>query len=133
MRRSATRHVLNLSTLVCFTALPAAGHAQLNVKVHDDAVAHVVDERFDGTNFVALWHQAAPDSAPLREAFARLSLGLLRFPGGVPAHYYDWEQPLKSGWTEMTSERVWDFADFEIVIRRGDHPVISPTRGCRAI
>ena len=62
-----------------------------------------------GTNLVALWNDTGDSPGAVR-AFSQMGLGLVRFPGGVPAQWYDWKEPLATGWTELTPERAWRMA-----------------------
>ena len=93
--------------------LPESGPAMATpVRIDIDAgtVLHTVDERnFHGINFVALWNDTG-DSPGTVKAFSQMGMGLVRFPGGCPAEWYDWKEPLATGWTELTPERAWAFA-----------------------
>ncbi len=82
---------------------------QAHVTVDTRKVLYEVAPDAHGTNFVALWNDTG-DSAGAVRAFAQMGLGLLRFPGGVPAHWYDWQEPLGNGLTELTPERAWKLA-----------------------
>ena len=62
-----------------------------------------------GTNFSALWNETGDSPGAVR-AFSQMGLGLVRFPGGVTAHWYDWKDPLASGLTRLTPERAWKLA-----------------------
>ena len=75
----------------------------------DTKVLHEVAPDAHGTNFVALWNDTGDSPGAVR-AFSQMGLGLLRFPGGVPAHWYDWKEPLATGFTELTPERAWKMA-----------------------
>jgi len=87
-----------------------AARSDRRVTVHDTRVLHTSPAAFHGTNFVALWNKTGDSSGAVR-AFSQMGLALVRFPGGVPAQWYDWETPLASGWTVLTPERAWKFAD----------------------
>lgn len=79
------------------------------VRVDTGKVLHEVGPDAHGTNLVALWNDTGDSPGAVR-AFSQMGLGLVRFPGGVPAHWYDWKDPLASGWTELTPERAWRLA-----------------------
>jgi hypothetical protein len=82
---------------------------QARVTVDTRKVLHQFAPDAHGTNLVALWNDTG-DSAGAVRAFSQMRLGLVRFPGGVPAQWYDWKEPLATGWTELTPERAWKMA-----------------------
>ena len=90
-------------------AAPQTQPLQAHVTVDTRKVLYEVAPDAHGTNFVALWNDTG-DSAGAVRAFSQMGLGLLRFPGGVPAQWYDWREPLASGLTELTPERAWKLA-----------------------
>ncbi|MEI8243048.1 MAG: glycoside hydrolase family 44 protein [bacterium] len=93
--------------------LPESGPAVATpVRVDIDAgtVLHTVDERsFHGINFVALWNDTG-DAPGAVQAFSRMGQGLVRFPGGCPCEWYDWKDPLASGFSTLTPDAAWRFA-----------------------
>ncbi len=80
------------------------------MRVHEDQVLFTAPDRFHGANFVALWNNVG-DSPEATHAFAQMGLQLVRFPGGVPCEWYDWQHPLATGWTELTPLRAARFAE----------------------
>ena len=82
---------------------------QARVTVDTKKVLYEVAPDAHGTNFVALWNDSGDSPGAVR-AFSQMGLGLLRFPGGVPAQWYDWKEPLATGFTELTPERAWKMA-----------------------
>lgn len=82
---------------------------QARVIVDTKRVLHEVAPDAHGTNLVALWNDTGDSPGAVR-AFSQMGLGLVRFPGGVPAQWYDWKEPLATGWTELTPERAWRLA-----------------------
>ena len=82
---------------------------QARVTVDTRKVLYEVSPGAHGTNFVALWNDTGDSPGAVR-AFSQMGLGLVRFPGGVPAQWYDWKEPLASGFTELTPERAWKLA-----------------------
>lgn len=109
------------SLIVLVLLFPALLNAQpVELRIDAARPIHRVDERFAGINLVALWNNSQ-DDAPSARAVRQMNLRLLRFPGGAPAHWYDWQEPLASGWTRLTPQRVWDFA------RQADAQIIFQT------
>ena len=81
----------------------------MTITIHDAASDPYRLRAVRGTNLVALWNPTA-DSPGTVHAFAQMGMKLLRFPGGVPAQFYDWEKPLDSGWSLLTPERAGTMA-----------------------
>lgn len=106
-----------LSLLACAGLLAAAD--PITVTVHPGRVLRELSPRFAGANFVALWNPVGA-SAGLRAALPRLGLGHIRFPGGVPCQWWDWQDPLGSGWTTITTGTAWELAkacDAELILQ----------------
>jgi hypothetical protein len=104
------RRLRAICIALLLTLAAGAGATQpITVRVNENRVLFTTPDRFHGTNYVALWNNRH-DSAGAVRAFSQMGMTLLRFPGGVPAHWYDWETPLATGWTPMTPERVYRFA-----------------------
>lgn len=99
----------SLARLLASAAALASWSFAYDISINTTAVINSVDEHFDGINHVAFWH-STHDHPRAKAALNQMHLGLLRFPGGVPCHWYDWEYPLATGWTPMTPLRVAAFA-----------------------
>ena len=97
-----------LALVAC--ALPACAHLHadqpLLITIQEGHVLHTVPPRFHGTNFVALWNPTG-DTPATERAFAQLGAKLVRFPGGVPCQWYDWKNPMATGWTTITPQTAW--------------------------
>ena len=95
----------------CLLLAGAADAAQtVAITVHANQVRHTVSEKeFHGINFCALWNDTGA-SPGTTQSFSRMGMRLVRFPGGCPAQWYDWQYPLASGFTSLTPEMAWDFA-----------------------
>jgi hypothetical protein len=102
--------LLPLITIVLLgsTVCSAEGDG-INIKVDDTKVLFTVSENFHGTNLCALWNDTC-DSPEATKAFSQMGAKLLRFPGGCPCEWYDWKEPLATGWTPLTPEKAWKFA-----------------------
>ena len=103
-----------MKKLLPLALLASCAFAQQTATVTIDTgkVIHKVDEKeFHGINLVALWNGQDPViDEPSLNAYKQMGMRILRFPGGAPAQWYDWETPLKSGWTELTPQNVAEFA-----------------------
>ncbi len=101
-------------TLAClaaisFAAVMTAVAADVTIDIDETTVVHRTDATFSGTNLCALWNPTMVGPAT-RKAASQLGLDLIRFPGGVPAHWWDWEKPFQTGESKFTAEMVWSFA-----------------------
>ena len=88
---------------------PAAPATTVPVQVDVGKPIAVAGRDFNGVNFCALWNDTQDDPGT-RRAFDAMHQQLMRFPGGVPAEWYDWQQPLASGWTQLSPGRAWNLA-----------------------
>src|SRR5947209_6158264 len=69
---------------------------------------HVLAPTFFGINDVAFWGQgASPASA---RALAQTPIHAVRFPGGAPADWYDWQDPYYKGWSQTSPLQLWHYA-----------------------
>ncbi|MBA3846785.1 MAG: hypothetical protein H0X45_09090 [Planctomycetes bacterium] len=84
-----------------FAAVLGCHGEEITLTIDDAAARHVVPEAYHGNNFCALWN-ATGASPGTTKAVSQLGIDLLRFPGGVPCQWYDWQEPLASGWTTLT-------------------------------
>ena len=107
MQKTASAFILPALVLAAANSM---AQQTATVTIDTGKVIHKVDERaFHGVNICALWNDTGTDAETLA-AYKQMGMGLLRFPGGVPCQWYDWKEPLATGWTEMTPESVWKFA-----------------------
>jgi hypothetical protein len=91
-------------------SLPPAAAQSVLVQVDATKTLHRVSEsEYHGMNFVALWNDTG-DAPGAVKAFAQMDMRLVRFPGGCPCEWYDWQEPLATGWTVLTPLRAWEFA-----------------------
>ena len=98
------------SALILLAAGAAVAAQPVTVTINAEKVLNTVAEReFHGVNFVALWNDTG-DSPGTVQAFSQMGQGLVRFPGGCPCEWYDWQEPLASGFTKLTPEAAWHFA-----------------------
>lgn len=81
----------------------------VSVFVDDTRILHQARGAFDGVNMVALWNETNDDPGTVK-AFDVMGQKVIRFPGGVPAEWYDWERPLDSGMTVLSPQRIWNMA-----------------------
>jgi len=90
----------------------AFGQQTATVTIDTGKVVHKADPKeFHGINLVALWNG---DDDVINDqslnVYKQMGMKLLRFPGGAPAQWYDWETPLKTGWTTLTPANIAEFA-----------------------
>ncbi|MGI8968676.1 MAG: GH39 family glycosyl hydrolase [Chloroflexota bacterium] len=78
------------------------------ILVNPKAVKRVIPADFFGINYVALWDKAQGSAASAR-ALAQTPIRTVRFPGGVPGDYYDWQDPYYKHWTSTSPSQVWEW------------------------
>jgi len=100
--------LIRLAACCLASHLLTAGDA-IVVRVDAKQPLHQVSDRFAGSNFCALWNDTGATPGAVA-ATAKLGLGTIRFPGGVPCQWWDWQEPLASGWTTITTGTAWDLA-----------------------
>jgi hypothetical protein len=64
---------------------------------------------FFGINYVAFWDQAQGSAASAR-ALAQTAIRNVRFPGGAPADWYDWQDPYYKSWSSTSPLKLWHWA-----------------------
>lgn len=58
-----------------------------------------------------MWAFGTPTRAARRaRALAQTPIRLVRFPGGDPSDYYDWQHPLDKGWSATSPLALWRYA-----------------------
>ncbi len=90
----------SLVVLVALGRVQAAQEAPVAVEIHDDKVLQTVSEDYDGTNFCALWNPTGAGPG-VTKAVGQLGIKLLRYPGGVPCQWFDWEHGVPSHWRDV--------------------------------
>jgi hypothetical protein len=84
--------------------------ADATLSVDYNTVVRTLAPEFNGVNYVAYW-DSIQGSAGSREALRRSGgVKLIRFPGGAPADWYDWANPLADGWSSTTPLGLWSYA-----------------------
>lgn len=92
-RKPPSRLFLALSILGVLLT-PAAGSvsaANATVTVDYGTVVRTLATEFHGVNYVAFWDDAQGNYGS-REALRRSGIKLIRFPGGEPGNWYDWNK-----------------------------------------
>ena len=103
---------MRIITLIILAAAGALAQQSATVTIDTGKVIHKVSEKdFHGINIAALWNGSDPivDDVSL-QVYKQLGMGVLRFPGGVPCQWYDWKEPLATGWSTLTPESIGKFA-----------------------
>jgi hypothetical protein len=88
------------------------------VTVDYNSVLFEHDPHYHGQQDVAFWWGEAGGEGAMN-ALRRAGLQLLRYPGGVPANWWDWSQD-ETGWLNITVEELADY-----VAGIGAKPLIS--------
>jgi hypothetical protein len=105
-------------TLAGFAAVPRAGGAALAPRraltvsvlhVTPALVRQTIPPTFFGINCSALWDGAQGSAASAR-ALAQTPIKTVRFPGGIPADWYDWQDPYYKGWSRTSPLDLWRYA-----------------------
>jgi len=71
--------------------------------------ARTMPSDFFGVNYVAFW-DGAQGSAASAVALAQTPIKAVRFAGGSPADWYDWQDPYYSGWSSTSPSDLWRYA-----------------------
>jgi hypothetical protein len=95
---------------VLFAALVplSASAADYTVSVNNDSVLFTLDTIYHGVNYVGFWDNAQGSSGS-RDALRRAGVKILRFPGGEPANYFDWNKT--TTWTTTTMSSLKAYAE----------------------
>lgn len=84
--------------------IPAANQT---ITVNTGFVVHTLPTNYHGINYTAFWDNSQ-GSAASRIAFQRAGVQIIRFPGGVPGNYYDWNQ--STTWTTSNTDSIAKYA-----------------------
>ena len=95
-------------TAILWAAGPMAWADEIRVSVDGGKITHSVDPRFAGMNMCPLWNKTQ-DAPEVIKAFSQMNNKILRFPGGCPAEWWDWEHPT---FCHMGPQDAWKVATF---------------------
>lgn len=73
------------------------------------AILHLIHRDFFGINYTAFWEPAEGDVASAR-ALAQTPIRTVRFPGGAPANFYDWQDPYFKGRSRTSPLQLWNWS-----------------------
>lgn len=81
---------------------------------HDTIVVNLQPQRtlpsgFFGINYSAFWDPAQGSAASAR-ALAQTPIKTVRFAGGAPADWYDWQDPYYKKWSSTSPLDLWQYA-----------------------
>ena len=79
------------------------------ITIDASGVTRTLSPSFYGVNYVGSW-DAHEGSAAGARALAQTPIGFLRFPGGDPGDWYDWQDPYYKHWSTTTPLDVWRYA-----------------------
>jgi hypothetical protein len=83
-------YLKNLRTMLLFMSFAVIPNLHASITVDCNDTVRTLDSAFIGVNFVAFWDNIAGDVGS-RNALQRAGVKLIRFPGGEPADFYDWQ------------------------------------------
>jgi|GEM_PF-1742243 len=89
-------------------ARPLPLSAADNVVVDMTTVSRTTPTNFFGINASAFW-DGATTSATSAQALAQTPIKLVRFAGGAPADYYDWQDPYYKAWSHTSPLDLWRY------------------------
>jgi len=81
----------------------------VNTVVVDMKASRTLPPGFFGINYSAFW-DPLQGSAASANAFAQTPIKTLRFAGGAPADWYDWQDPYLSKWSNTSPLDLWHYA-----------------------
>ena len=79
------------------------------VVVNAGTVSQTLAPTFFGINYVGFW-DSAQGSAASANALAQTPIKAVRFAGGAPADWYDWQDPYYQGWSSTSPLDLWHYA-----------------------
>lgn len=90
-------------------AVASAATSTDRVIVDPKAVVRTIPSDFFGINYVGFW-DLAQGSAGSAKALAQTPIKTVRFPGGAPADWYDWQDPHYKDWSLTSPMELWHYA-----------------------
>jgi hypothetical protein len=79
------------------------------VTIDPSRVSAVLAPTFFGLNSVGFWDSAQGSTASA-VALAQTPIRAVRFPGGAPADWYDWQDPTYKSWSSTSPLKLWQWA-----------------------
>ena len=79
------------------------------LRITPGQVTRTIPDAYFGINYVAFWSKTE-GSAATAAALAQTPIKTVRFPGGAPADWYDWQQPYYKGWSNTSPSDLWRYA-----------------------
>ena len=73
--------------------------------IYDDVVFHSVSQDYTGTNFVSYWNSIGPTAGTISDLQAS-RFAMIRFPGGVPCDWFDWQNPGPGNWGILDAKAI---------------------------
>lgn len=71
-------------------------------------IKQTIPRTFYGINYVGFWDSAAGSAASAR-ALSQTPIRTVRFPGGAPADWYDWQNPYYKGDSHTSPAQLWHY------------------------
>lgn len=88
---------------------PSLASTPDTIIVDTTSALHVLPPTFFGVNYVGFWDTAQGSSASAT-ALRQTPVKEIRFPGGTPADYYDWQDPYQQGESSTSPLDLWHYA-----------------------
>jgi hypothetical protein len=105
-------------------AISRDARAEAAVTVQASTIRHTLSPTFHGINYVGFW-DPAQGSAASNTALSKTNIKTIRFPGGDPGDWYDWQcpyyteeqtprcpaSPMGSSWSSTSPLGLWQYAN----------------------
>lgn len=101
-------HFAPTSSQPSYVAYSLPANTPDRVVVDTSKVQHTLSPDFFGINYVGFWDQAQGSRASAR-ALGQTAIRTVRFPGGAPADWYDWQDPYYKGWSSTSPQQLWTY------------------------
>ncbi len=109
--------------IVCTLGVSQPALAEATLTVQASTVRRTLPPTFHGINYVAFW-DLAQGSAASNSALSKTNIKMIRFPGGDPGDWYDWQcpyytdqqspncpsSPVSTSWSMTSPLGLWQYA-----------------------
>ena len=96
-------YVANINYIIFAPSTPDS------LTINTGTVLNTITYPWLGVNYVGFWDDIQ-GSILSRNAMKNAGVEVLRFPGGAPADWYDWADPLAGGWSSTSTMNLWNYA-----------------------
>ncbi len=81
--------------------------AEHSITVNTTTIVHTLSPNYHGINYTAFW-DSKQGSVGSRQALRRAGVQLIRYPGGVPGNYLDWDK-IAGSHAGTTTDSLWAY------------------------